>query len=363
MQKISSYLYPNRIELLADLAGFSVEYTNVYQRNLQIYNGIDNTIEFDIKNADQKRIDLTTLSDIMLNVMDASGNSLPNAPYEIVPTAIKGIGEVTIPQEDLSDLKSQYLKYSVTAVKNNKDVILYANSKFGAVGTIELVGNALPTVRPAVIYKSFISDIDIRGIPTYHSSVIPVTYYEAIPSQSVSLEISVTGFVGTIWIDATENSTINVEAFRKAGKPYGSWTQDASDGLYTGIIPFGSNLNVNDFKYLRVSYQTPTLNGVGATFIVTQSNSGIYNVEIKYSGTGYNTNAMIKILGSQLGGEDIVNDLIITVAGIDGAGATSAYAASSITSISWSGTSAPGTARHIVSGSNYSGTVDYISVQ
>ena len=43
MQKISTYLYPNRIELLADLAGFTVEYTNVYQRNIKIYAGIDNT--------------------------------------------------------------------------------------------------------------------------------------------------------------------------------------------------------------------------------------------------------------------------------------------------------------------------------
>jgi hypothetical protein len=29
MQKISSYLYPNRVELLADVAGFTTEYTRV----------------------------------------------------------------------------------------------------------------------------------------------------------------------------------------------------------------------------------------------------------------------------------------------------------------------------------------------
>jgi hypothetical protein len=85
MQKISSYLYPNRIELLIDLAGSTVEFTSVYQRNVKLYNGIDNTIEFDIKNADQKRVDLTTLSIIELNIMDASGNSLPNSPYAITP--------------------------------------------------------------------------------------------------------------------------------------------------------------------------------------------------------------------------------------------------------------------------------------
>ncbi len=67
MQKISSYLYSNRVVLLANLAGFTVEYTNVYQRTIKIYNGIDNTIEFDIKNADQKRIDLATLTQIELN--------------------------------------------------------------------------------------------------------------------------------------------------------------------------------------------------------------------------------------------------------------------------------------------------------
>ena len=81
MRKISSYLYPNRIELLANVAGFTTEYTNVYQRTVKIYKGVDNVIEFDIKNADQKRIDLSenpVLTDLYLNVMDAQGNALPN---------------------------------------------------------------------------------------------------------------------------------------------------------------------------------------------------------------------------------------------------------------------------------------------
>lgn len=363
MQKISSYLYPNRIELLADLAGFSVEYTNVYQRNLQIYNGIDNTIEFDIKNADQKRIDLATLSNIELNVMDVSGKSLTNSPYTVTPTAIKGIAEVTIPQEDLVNLSEQFLKYSVTANKNGKDVILYANARFGAVGTIELVGNALPTFRDPVVYKTFTAELDHKGNPTFHSSAIPVKFYEAEPSESVDIEIHVTGFTGSIWIDATENSTINLDAFKKAGKPFGSWNRDSTDGLFTGVIPFGSNISVGDYKYFRISYQTPTVNGEGAAFTVTNAN-GAYDVTVKYGGTRYAVNSLIKVLGSHLGGEDGVNDLIITVTGIDaaGAGSQSSYAASSITTIAWNGVSV-GAGSHVVSGSNYSGTVDYIIVE
>ena len=78
MQKISSYLYPNRIQLLANLASFNVEYTNVYQRTIKIYKGVDNVLEFDIKNADQKRLDLITtplVSNLKLNLMDEIGRA------------------------------------------------------------------------------------------------------------------------------------------------------------------------------------------------------------------------------------------------------------------------------------------------
>jgi hypothetical protein len=359
MQKISSYLYPNRVELLADLAGFSVEFTNVYQRNIKIYNGIDNTIEFDIKNADQKRIDLTTISQIEMNVMDASGYALPNSPYVITPTLIKGIGTTIIPQEDLVDLTEQYLKYSVSAIKNGNDVMLYANSKFGAVGTIELVGDAMPVIRNERIYKSFTAEIDLQGNPIYHSSAIPATFYEAVTTPTMTFAIQVTGFVGTIWIDATTNETISVEAFRAAGKPFGSWTQLPADGLFTGIIPFGSNIPVNSYKYFRISYQATSQTGIGANFDVIRSNES-YQVIVRNSGTGYMAGALVKILGGQLGGVDGINDLIVTVTSVAGIG--SSYTMGSISGITWIGTAAVGNGTSVVSGVNYSGLLDNITV-
>lgn len=359
MQKISRYLYPNRIELLADLAGFSVEFTNVYQRNLKIYNGIDNTIEVDIKNADQKRIDLSTLSQIQMNVMDVNGTALPNSPYTIIPTSLKGIGSTTIPQEDLVNLSDQYLSFSITALKNGNDVMLYSDTRFGATGTIELIGNAMPTFRDDRIYKSFTSEIDLNGNPIFHSSAIPAKFYESIPTDTLSFEIHVTGFVGSIWLDATENDTINAEAFRKAGKPFGSWTQLAVDGLYSGIIPFGTNIPVGDYSYFRVSYQASSLTGIGATFNVTKSNNN-YNITVRNSGTAYMTGSLIKIPGSQLGGIDGINDVIITVSGVEGIG--SSYSIGSIGSVTWSGTASDGTGTYVVSGTNYSGIVDKVIV-
>lgn len=268
MQKISSYLYPNRIELLIDLAGFIVEFTSVYQRNVKLYNGIDNTIEFDIKNADQKRVDLTTLSIIELNIMDASGNSLPNSPYAITPILEKkGISYVTIPQEDLVDLTPQFLTYSVSATKNGKDVMLYADTRFGAVGVIELIGNAMPTFRDDKIYKTFTGEIDFMGNVIYHTSAIPATFYEAVPTSQLWFAIDVTGFVGKVWLEATTNSTISVNSYLHATKLREYTCPTAT----TTTIRF-DNVDVADFKYFRVLYQgNSPINPTGTVDKVTVS--------------------------------------------------------------------------------------------
>jgi hypothetical protein len=251
MQKISSYLYPNRIELLIDLAGFTVEFTSVYQRNVKIYNGIDNTIEFDIKNADQKRIDLTTLSIIELNIMDASGTALPNSPYRVEPiVGKKGIATVTIPQDDLVQLSPQFLKYSVSTIKNGKDVMLYADTRFGAVGTIELIGNAMPTFRDEKIYKTFTGEIDYMGNVVYHTSSIPATFYEAVPTTQLSFEISMTGFVGKIWLEGTTASTISVNSYLHAQQLA---LQTVLLARSTPVI--FNNIDVAHFTYFRILYQ------------------------------------------------------------------------------------------------------------
>lgn len=363
MQKILSYLYPNRIELLANLTGFIVEYTNVYQRNVKIYNGIDNVLEFDIKNADQKRIDLSTIDQIEMNVMDSTGNALPNSPYTITPTSMKGIATTIIPQDDLAGLTDQFLKFSVTATKNSNDVILYTDSKFGAIGTLELNGSATPTFRDDRVFDTFTAEIDLKGLPTYHTSSIPAKFYEAVPTESLTFEIYVSGFIGSIWIDATENSTINVEAYRKAGKPFGSWTRTVEDGPFTGIVPFGSNISVGNYNYFRVSYDCPTISGIGSSFIITRSD-GVYNVTIKSGGTGYAVGSQIKIPGDQLGGTNGVHDLLITVTNIDAssAGFTSSYAVSTITGITWEGVAWSGTGTHQATGVNVAGTVDKVIV-
>ena len=58
MQLVSRYLVSNSTVVVLDGTGNLTEYRKVYQRNIKIANGIDNVINFEIKNHDQKPVSI-----------------------------------------------------------------------------------------------------------------------------------------------------------------------------------------------------------------------------------------------------------------------------------------------------------------
>ena len=59
MQLIPRYLVEDRIKVISNDIGFIVEYRPVYSRQLKVYRGIDNKLQFRLLNADQKPIQIT----------------------------------------------------------------------------------------------------------------------------------------------------------------------------------------------------------------------------------------------------------------------------------------------------------------
>jgi len=263
MQKVQSYLYPNRIILLADLAGFTVENTIVYAKTVKMYQGVDNVIQFDIQNADQKRLDLINtplVSNITMNVMDMSGNALANSPYVVTPsTTIKGIGVVTIPEDDLIDLDSQSLQYSVTATDTNGNTIpLYCDSRFSAVGTIQVVGHATPKYRPCIVYDEFVGEINFLGNVTNHSPAIPCKFYEAEPTQYMNFSVHLNNFIGTVYVEATEDMTVSVSSFINAPQLQSfTCTTPTTTTLTFSNVPVAST--GGSYNFMRVSWLYPDI--------------------------------------------------------------------------------------------------------
>lgn len=261
MQKISSYLLKNRIELVADLAGFITEWKIVYQRQIKLYSGIDNTLEFDIKNADQKRIDLSTFGDIELHIMDNTGQALPNSPYLIAPTALQGIAAVTIPKADLA-LEEQFLSFTVATTKDAQEVLLYGDTRFGATGAMELITTAMPTTRGLKTYDYWhgIGDFNNTTI-TYFSSGIPLKFRDALPPTLAEIKVNVNQLDGQVWVEATKDEVIGNESFTYKGHRLDQAT--VTPGTFQVVF---TDINIEGYTWIRVNYtKDPTVTTGKAT--------------------------------------------------------------------------------------------------
>lgn len=267
MQKISSYLYSNRVQLLADVvaldAAYPVEWKIVYQRPVKIYKGVDNVITLDVKNADQKRINIFGKT-IRVVVMDQTEKEINTYTATVLDDgstvdALTGIATVTIAEADLTALQPQFLKFSVYMVNaDTTKTLLYGDSKYGSHGTIELLGGAMPIARPTQTYDDFQQSTNYQGlavserIVTYYSSAIPVKFYEAEATTSIDITVNVTDFVGTIKIEATKNPVIGNESFLNPAMTI-SQTFVSGDIVGTDTVDFTA-IDITEYTYLRVGY-------------------------------------------------------------------------------------------------------------
>jgi hypothetical protein len=194
--------------------------------------------------------------------MDIAGNALPNSPYTVTPNEpIVGIATATIPATDLAALDLQSLRYSLTAIDvHDAPLLMYVDSRFGAVGTIDLAGSAVPTIRPVHALTDFTQEINFSGNVINHSSAIPAKFYEAIPTAILNFDIDIEGFQGEIYLEATTDMTISVNSFLNAPKLI-STIRPTPDS--TPIV--WSNIPVNTYNYFRVSWINSSVYNISHT--------------------------------------------------------------------------------------------------
>jgi hypothetical protein len=233
-----------------------VEWRIVYQRTIKVYKGIDNVLEIDVKNNDQKRISLDGRT-IKMIVMDQANNEINT--YTAINLeddsshAGRGLARVTVPADDIVNLYPQFLNFAVYMQSDGiPDELLYGDSKYGAKGTIELL-NGINT-KPSLLkkYDNFRPETNYQTNQThvtyYYSDPIAVKFYQAVPTNTVNLSVNVTNFVGTVEIQTSNKDTIGHESFNSPSIQTQTFVQPRSTP-----VSF-TNIDVADYTYLRIKY-------------------------------------------------------------------------------------------------------------
>ena len=156
MQLTPRYLYNNVTSIITSETGFVVEYRPVYSRQLKVYRGIDNTLQFRLLNADQKPVQIN--SQPVFVAFDENQNQIIQRDCTITDdssTALKGMFEVNITENDLLNIRQQYITYNIYLKDNNDRILTYSNRNFDTSGIIYLNGESYPGVKDSKVVTNW----------------------------------------------------------------------------------------------------------------------------------------------------------------------------------------------------------------
>ena len=173
MQLLPRYLAKQTTLLIANVSGSTTEYRPVYSKQLQVYKGIDNVLEFRLLNADQKPIDVTSYTprlvafdENMIMVLDKTGTILDDGS-----TVARGKFKFVLAENELLNIKQQYLTYNVYMEEADGDKVLtYNHSNFDSDAVIYINATSFPGPVDTQSVTTF--SREGVGVDTWYSSTI-----------------------------------------------------------------------------------------------------------------------------------------------------------------------------------------------
>lgn len=155
MQTITNYYYDNVIPVLWDDDPSIIQRNRVvYTPPIKIYKGVNNLLKIEMKNSDQKPVNLTgyvltfnIVDDYVFN--DASTVLTTNVT---VTNAALGQGYVVITDYDLVQLTREQYNYNVVINESCwGNIATYVDDNYGAAGQLIVSDSAYPVMQPAAL--------------------------------------------------------------------------------------------------------------------------------------------------------------------------------------------------------------------
>lgn len=155
MQTITSYYYDNVITVQWDDDPSIIQRNRVvYVPPVKIYKGINNLLKIEMKNSDQKPVDLTDYV-LTFNIVDdyVYSNAATVLTTNVCITNAKlGQGYVVITEYDMVQLDRE--QYTFNVFINNTcwgNIATYVDDNYGAAGQLLVSSSAYPVPQPAAL--------------------------------------------------------------------------------------------------------------------------------------------------------------------------------------------------------------------
>jgi len=184
------------------MSGNSIRrYQTVYAKTLKLHKGVDNRLQFQLINQDQKPINVTS-KELFFRIINEDGTKLLFTKMLTNIVALNGIVQLDTISTDIIDIETQYCYYSIEMSDGTADLPVFVDHNSGARGKIQIVDSVLPDFTPSNLVNVPNHQLPSRTGPaiTYYSSV-----FSAREGFNVTAQVYFDNYSGTV---QTQGSTI-----------------------------------------------------------------------------------------------------------------------------------------------------------
>ena len=317
MQKIQFYLVPNKITVTTDRVGFNTEYRQVYQRQLKLYKGIDNTIQLDVRNSEQRKQTVVGQTAVV-KFFDADQKNLFTATAIAVPSQL-GQMTLTISSSTIADIDPQMLRMAAYLTDGTTNSPIYVDGQFELFGNVQLMDGYNEKL-------GFGDIIDVAKVFNFEfdrnqflSEIVPFGTY-LNDDYSTATDSTV---IGRVEIEVVPDTTDPFNGFVNVYATSDKSTASSVTWKLIDTVEVTSASSVTKvientgYRFMRFGYNKSSSSST-ATFDIQKLGSTYTIVGIPDGGRQYDIGDKIKLLGTSLGGTSPANDAIVTVTAIQG---------------------------------------------
>jgi hypothetical protein len=194
---------PRQIVVL--LSGYSNrKYMPQYSKPLQLHRGVDNQIQFQFLNQEQKPVDITGKS-IICRIINSEGDQILIEKALTLQLPVTGIAALILNAADTENVAPQKAYYTLQIPVGEFDYPVFIDQNAGARGDMNIVNSVLPRFVPsqAVSIPTGQSFPNLSNIP----NGISQTYYSSIVNTQdnpiLTFQANYTNYVGNVTIQGS----------------------------------------------------------------------------------------------------------------------------------------------------------------
>jgi hypothetical protein len=190
MYSTIAYLYQQKCSvILVDNSGVTLNrgYKTVYTKTLKIHRGVDNTVQFDFINQDQKPVNISG-STFDVNLLNGEGTQLLLSRPLTILHAATGRAKLVVSAEEANTLTGTLLSYSIVKTTGSTTSPVFVDDYADARGTIIVLDS---------VYPSF-AESQVLTVPSPAAGIVRYTSIVETTSTATTFQLWFSNFIGTI---------------------------------------------------------------------------------------------------------------------------------------------------------------------